>query len=189
MAMPRRRETVTFRDAPIIYKNFTGEKRQYNNEGNRNFSIMLDEQQTMDLQRSISKYGDTWNIKPMKRREEDEEQLYHMKVAVAFGKMPPRCWLVSSAGRTMLGESLIGMFDKLESIRVDLVVAAYDWEMNGNTGRKAYLQSIFFHMYEDELELEYADVPQLSAAGENGPRELEPGSQMAYDYEGEVVND
>jgi hypothetical protein len=184
MVMPRRRETVTFRDAAIIFKNFTGEKRQYNSEGDRNFSILLDEAWALDL----GEKG--WNVKPLKRREEDEEQLYHLKVSVAFDRMPPRCWLVTSGGRTLFGADMVGMFDKLPSIKVDLVISAYDWEVNGNRGRKAYLQSLFFHMYEDELELEYADMPQLGAAvGEVGPREIEAGSQLAYDYDGEVVED
>lgn len=181
---PRRRETLTFRDAPIIFKNFTGEKRIYNNEGARNFSVMMDEQTAIEQMQA------GWNIKQLKMREDDEEQLYHMKVKVAFGHQPPRIWLVSSGGRTMLGETLVGMLDKLDSVKIDLVVSAYDWEVNGNKGRTAYLQSLFFHMYEDELELEYANVPQLPAAGENGMSqqlELEPGARMAYDYDGEEV--
>lgn len=88
----------------------------------------------------------------------------------------------------MLGEGMIGMLDDLESVKVDLVIVAYDWSMNGNTGRKAYLQSMFFHLYEDELELEYAEVPVLPSIG-GAPQELEPGSRLAYDYEGEVVDD
>lgn len=180
MVMPRRRETVTFRDAPIVFKNFTGEKRQYNNEGDRNFSILLGEREALELK------DQGWNVKPLKRREEDDQQLYHLKVSVNFTNRPPRCWLVSSGGRTMLGEGLVGTLDQLESVRVDLVISAYDWEVNGNTGRKAYLQSLFFHMYEDELELEYANVPQMAVAGGDAPREIEPGSRLAYDYEGEI---
>lgn len=178
----RRRETVTFRDAPIIYKNFTGEKRQFNAEGDRNFSVMMREEDALALELN------GWKVKPMKRRDDDEEQLYHLKVSVAFANRPPRVWLVSSGGRTMLGEGLVGMLDQLDSVKVDLVIVAYDWKMEstGQSGRKAYLQSVFFHMYEDELELEYADMPQLSAAGDSAPRELEPGSRMAYDYEGET---
>lgn len=183
MRMPnRRRETITLRDAPVIYKNFTGEKRQYNNEGNRNFCVMLSEADAMEL------HAAGWLVKPMKKQEEDEEQYYTLKVTVKFGDFPPRCWLVSSGGRTMLGENMVGMFDKLDSVKVDLVIAAYDWEVNGNTGRKAYLQNMYYHMYEDELDLEYADMPQLAAAGENGPREIEPGSRLAYDYDSDVVD-
>lgn len=180
MAMGPRRETVTFREASLIFKNFTGEKRQYNAEGDRNFSIMLAEADAAALARQ------GWNVKPLKRREEDDQQLYHLKIAVNFGNRPPRCWLITSGGRTMIGEGLIALFDQVDFIKVDLVISPYDWEMNGNTGRKAYLQSIFATMYEDELELEYADVPQIAAAGDGATKELESGSRMHYDYEGEV---
>ncbi len=181
MPLPGKRETVTFRDAALIFKNFAGEARKYNAEGVRNFSIMIGEADALDLERKA------WNVKALPRREEDDQQLYHLKVAVNFTNRPPRCWLVSSGGRTMLGEGLIGMLDQLESIKVDLVITPYDWKLDGGaSGRKAYLQSLFFHMYEDELELEYADMPQIASAGDSAPKALEAGALQAYDYEGEV---
>lgn len=183
MALPGKRETVTFRDAAVIYKNLSGEKKQYNAEGDRNFAVMMGEADAAEMQRA------GWNVKMMKRREEDDEQLYSMKVKVNFANRPPRIWLVTSGGRTMLGEGLVGMLDQLDFTRVDLVVVAYDWEMNGNTGRTAYLQSMFATMYEDELELEYASVPQLPSAGDSAPKELEPGARLAYDFEGEEVDE
>lgn len=184
MPLPGKRVTVTFEDAAIIFKNFAGEQRQYNAEGVRNFSIMVGEAQAAELQ------DQGWNVKALRRREEDDEQLYHLKVAVNFANRPPRCWLLSSGGKTLLGEGLIGMLDQLDSIKVDLVISAYDWQLpSGASGRKAYLQSLFFHMYEDELELKYANVPTLSVAGGDAPRELEPGSRAAYDFEGEAVED
>lgn len=183
MALPGKRETVTFRDAAIIFKNFTGEAKKFNAEGVRNFSVMLGEKDAAELE------AQGWNVKPLKRREEDDQQLYHLKVAVNFANRPPRCWLISSGGRTMLGEGLVGMMDQLEFTRVDLVISAYDWALDtGASGRKAYLQSMFATMYEDELEQEYANVPQLSAAGDGAIKELESGARQDYDYEG-VVED
>lgn len=184
MALPGRRETVTFRDAAIIFKNFAGEAKKFNAEGVRNFSIMLGEKDAAELEQQ------GWNVKPLKRREEDDEQLYHLKVAVNFANRPPQVWLISSGGRTMIGEGLIGMFDQSDFTRIDLVISAYDWQLDtGASGRKAYLQSMYATLYEDELALEYADVPQLGAAGDNAPKELEPGARLAYDYEGVVVED
>lgn len=184
MALPGRRETVTFRDAAIIYKNFAGEAKKYNAEGLRNFSIMIGEKQAADLE------ANGWNVRPMRRQEEDVEQLFHLKVKVNFANRPPRVWLISSAGRTMLGEGLVGMMDQLEFTKIDAVVVAYDWKLDtGATGRTAYLESMFATMYESELELEYADVPQIAVAGGDAPRELESGARKAFDYEGEIVDE
>lgn len=166
------RETEIFRNADLIFKNFAGEKRQYNNAGDRNFSLRLPESIAKDLQ------AKGYNVKPLRRHEEDDEQFYHLKVKVSFENRPPRCWLITNAGtqRTLLGEQLISMFDDVEAVRVDLTMRPYDWNVNGNTGRTAYLQSMFFHMYEDALELEYADIPQIPS-GSHGPihAEIEAG--------------
>lgn len=184
MALPNR-ESETFRDAALIFKNFTGEAKKFNASGVRNFSIMLGEAQAADLE------SKGYNVKPLQRREEDDQQYYHLKVAVNFSNKPPRCWLITSGGRTMIGEGLVGLFDQLDSVKIDLTITPYDWKLDsGAAGRKAYLQSIFFHMYEDELELEYADMPQLPAAGDGSPtRELEAGSRLSFDFEGDVVED
>lgn len=191
------RETETFRDAAIIFKNFSGAAKKYNQEGDRNFSLMLGEADAIDMQQQ------GWNVKPLKRREEDEEQLYHLKVKVSFANKPPRVWLVSNIdpetgigrSRNILAEGMISILDDLDATKIDLVISPYNWEMGGKTGRTAYLSSLFFTMYEDELEREYADVQQIGAfGGDKLPaRELEaslePGARLAYDFEGEVAED
>ena len=185
----KQRVTVTFRDAMLIYKNFAGVKKQYNNEGDRNFSILLEEGQALQLQQDRNKWGDTWNIKPVKKRDPDEEQLYHLKVAVKFGDYPPDCWLMSSGGKIKLPEEMVGMLDKLQAVKIDLTIAASDWEVNGNTGRKAYLETIYFRMYENELALEYRDVPEIGSVSQNMPLELEAGQRPGDYIDAEVVED
>src|SRR3954469_8246662 len=158
MALPRLRETATFRDARLIYKNFSGKAGKFNMEGVRNFSIMMGEKEGLALKR------DRWNVKPMKRQEEDEEQFFHLKVSVNFDNRPPRIWLVTGLGqyRTMLDEDAVRAIDVLEAVKVDLEIVAYDWTLaSGESGRKAYLSTLFFHPYESALELEYNNATEL----------------------------
>ena len=42
---------------------------------------------------------------------------------------------------------------------MDLTLNPYAWEVNGKTGVKAYLKSIFVTIVEDDLDRKYADVP------------------------------
>lgn len=182
MPLPGMRDTVTIRDARLIYKNFTGRAGDYNAEGVRSFSVMLGEDEAGALEK------DRWNVKPMKRREEDEEQFYHLKVAVNFDKRPPRIWLVTGMGKhkTMLDVDAVRVLDVLESVKVDLEIVAYDWELrSGASGRKAYLSTLFFHPYESPLELEYSTVDELPAPGER----LELGSTPHYDLEGQIIEE
>lgn len=183
-----RKEVITIRDAAIIFKNLAGEKGTYNAAGDRSFSVMMGEEQAQELQ------AQGFNVKPMKRREEDDEQLYHLKMKINFANRPPRVWLVSNIdpetgvgrSRNMLGEGMVGILDQLESTRVDLTFTPYDWEVNGSSGRTAYLQSLFFTMYEDELEQEYADVQQIGTVGDGATREIESGDNQIF--EGEIVD-
>lgn len=188
MPLPGKREVITIRDAAIIFKNFTGEKKQYNAEGDRNFSVMLNEADALGLQ------DQGFNVKPIKQREDDDEQLYHLKVKINFANRPPRVWLVSNIdpetgigrSRNMLGEGMVGILDQLESTRVDLTLTPYDWDVNGKSGRTLYLQSLFFTMYEDELEQEYANVQQIGTMGDSAAKAIESGAQQPYDFDGEV---
>lgn len=180
-AVARRPEVVIFREAAVVWKNFAGEKRQFNAEGDRNFNILMDELTGLDMQR------DGWNVKLRNRRDDGEDYgppEYSLKVAVSFKIRAPRIWLISSGGRAMLGEGLVGMLDDLDALKVDLTLTPYDWEMNNKTGRKAYLDTMFYTMYENPLELEYSSVPQIAVAGGDMPA-IEAGSRQQFDYEGE----
>lgn len=182
MAM-RPRETEVFRDVQLLFKNFTGEGRKYNMEGDRNFCILLGEADALHLLER------GWNVKPLRRQEEDDEQPYQLKVAVSYKVRAPQVWLITAGHRTLLNETVVGMLDPLPSSRVDLVISGFNWDVNGKSGKKAYLQSLFFTLYQDELELEYAHIPQATSLGDmESQPELEAGSLREYDYEGEVVD-
>lgn len=192
--MPRRRETVKFEDTAIIFRNFAGAKKKYNVEGDMNFSILLGEVDGEELMRQ------GWSVKPLKRKEEDPQQMYHLKVKVNFDNRPPRVYLVSNVdpetglgrSKTLLTPGLIGMLDDLEPALIDLTIVAYDWTLDsGKSGRTAYLQSMFFTMYEDELEQKYADVPSQLGTGSVAPQALPSGidHNMVIDGEYEEVND
>ena len=54
-------------DAIIIYRNFSGAPSKFNREGDRNFALVIPDQETAD--RLIA---DGWNVK-IKSRGEDED--------------------------------------------------------------------------------------------------------------------
>lgn len=157
--MPKPDNTVLFEDARIIFRNFAGKEGKFNREGDRNFSVLLDD----DVAEAMARDG--WNIKALKPREDDEdpkEQAY-IPVSLGYNYTPPLVVMITGRGRTHLGEDEVEVLDWADIHEVDLIVRPYDWTVNGETGRKAYVKSLFVTINEDALEIKYADLDQLPA--------------------------
>lgn len=148
--------TLIMEDARVIFRNFAGAEGMYNREGDRNFCVLLDEDTAAAMK------ADGWNVKRLKDRETGEKGAGdpYVQVSIGFGKgRPPRMVMITSRGRVELGEQECILLDWADIDKVDLIIRPYHWNVNGNTGVKAYLKSIFVVIHEDYLELKYADVP------------------------------
>lgn len=124
-------------DARIIYRNFSGVGSKYNREGDRNFAVVIPSQEIAD---ELIKEG--WNVRIKPPREEDEEPFMYLPVKIKFSDRGPNCYLRSGKIQTKLTESTIGCVDDIDILSVDLDLRPFDWDVNGKTGRTAYLQSI-----------------------------------------------
>jgi hypothetical protein len=138
----------------IIFRNFAGKEGQYNREGDRNFAVLLDE----TVANAMTEDG--WNIKWLKPREDDEDDTRqaYLPVSVNFKGRPPRIVLITSRGRTNLDETTVETLDWVDILNVDLIVRPYEWTVNGKSGIKAYLQSIYVTIEEDPLEVKYSEL-------------------------------
>jgi hypothetical protein len=150
--MARNDNTLVIENARIIFRNFSGREGMYNREGDRNFGVLLDEQ----LAKEMSEDG--WNVKWLKPREEGEPEQAYIQVSVNFKGRPPRVVMISSRGRTNLGEHEVELLDWADISTADLIMRPYEWAVNDKHGIKAYLQSIFVTIEEDALELKYAEI-------------------------------
>lgn len=147
-------EPMTFmiEDAQMVFRNFAGKEGQYNRAGDRNFCVFLDEETATQMA------ADGWNIRTLEAKEEGDIQRPYIQVAVNFKNRPPRVVLISSTGRTNLDEDSVEVLDYADIRLVDLIANASYWEVNGKTGIKAYLKSLFVTINEDELEKKYASL-------------------------------
>ena len=124
-------------DAIIIYRNFSGEGSKFNREGDRNFSLIIDDPEVAD---ELVAQG--WNVKIREPREEGDNPFIHLPVKVKFNDRGPRIYLITGDRRNELDEESVGILDNVDIISVDLDIRPYDWEVNGKTGRTAYLHSM-----------------------------------------------
>jgi hypothetical protein len=157
--MPQDRKNIIMEGVRIIFRNFAGKEGQYNREGDRNFSVILDE----DVADDLFKAG--MNVKRLKPREEEGEEVGspYLPVAVNFKGRPPNIFMITTRGRTRLGEDEVELLDWADITNVDMIINPYEWTVGDKGGVKAYLESMYVTIEEDQLAQKYGDIPEVSA--------------------------
>lgn len=154
--------TITIQDAKFLYgTNFSGDRDQFNDRGDRTFNVVLPE----DLARDLA--GDGWNVRHSKPRKDASQQeidefesVPFLPVKVGYKMHPPRVVMIgeTSRRRTELGEDTISLLDDADIVYVDLMIRPREWEMNGKEGIRAYLKTMYVTIAENELDLKYAEM-------------------------------
>ena len=152
---PRRELQID--DARICFRNFRGEGGKYNKEGDRNFAVIIpDEEMAEALQNDTNQYGAGWNVKIKPPREEGDEPFIYLSVKVKFNDKGPKIYLESGRNRVRLDEDSVSMLDEIDIISVDLDIRPYDDEINGKPFRSAYLKSMVVRQNLDRFEARFA---------------------------------
>lgn len=131
------RGILQIENARIIFRNFSGEGSKYNREGDRNFAVIIPDEEIKD---QLVENG--WSVKIRPPRDEDDSPFMYLPVKIKFNHRGPGIYLVSGDKVTRLNEETIGMLDEVDIKSVDMDLRPYDWEVNGKTGRSAYLQAL-----------------------------------------------
>ena len=145
-------------EARIIHKNFSGVATKYNREGDRNFSVVIPDSTLpsgQDIADALIKDG--WNVRIKPSRYEDDGPFMYLPVKVKFNDRGPTVYLKTGKALNKLDEESIGILDNIDILSVDLDIRPYDWEVNGKTGRTAYLQSIHVTQQVDRFAERYSE--------------------------------
>ena len=137
----------------IIFKNFEGRGDKFNREGDRNFSLRFRDPESAD-----ALVDNGWNVKIKDGRDDDEGPFMRLPIKVKFTDYGPKVYLWSGNRRNELDEESIGCLDQIDIESVNMDIRPYDWEVNGRTGRTAYLQTIEVFQRVDRFAARYAQM-------------------------------
>ena len=146
------RGILQINDARIVFRNFRGEGGPYNREGDRNFALVIPNN---DIADELIKDG--WNVKIKEAREEGDQPFIFLTVKVKFNDRGPHIYLKTGEAVNKLDEETVSCIDDIDIRSVNLDIRPYDWDINGKTGRTAYLQSMEIIQEIDRFAARYAE--------------------------------
>lgn len=146
------RGRIQIDDAIIIYRNFSGIGSKYNREGDRNFAVLIQDQ---DIADQLVEAG--WNVKIKPPHKDGDEPFMYLPVKIKFNDRGPTAYLVTGNKQVRMSEDTVGCFDRMDILAVNLDIRPYDWEVNGAVGRTAYLEGIEVFQDVDRFAAKYAE--------------------------------
>lgn len=168
MAKNNRMSNVVLENVRILFPNFAGKVDQFNSQGARKFSVELPEAVAQDMAK------DGWNVKSPKEREggdpDAERRLPHLAVEISYKIFSPQVTMITGRRRTNLTATELDILDWADIVTTDVVLQPSQYEMNGKSGVKAYLQKMFITIEEDVLDKKYADYDDGHSEANNNVR-------------------
>ncbi len=151
------RNILQIDDARIIYRNFKGEPSKFNREGDRNFALIIPNE---DMANDLVDRG--WNVKIKPPRDEDDSPFMYLPVKIKFNDRGPIIYLKSGTHVRKLNEGTVGLIDDIDILSVDMDIRPYDWVIQEGTpnekrGRSAYLQSMQVTQEIDRFAVRFAE--------------------------------
>lgn len=153
-------QPISISGLPVGFMNFEGAvqkelpsghiKGRFNRDGARDFVIFLEPQLAHMME------VDGFNVKWPKPKDdiepqEDTRQPYLGITVTRNGSQPVspflKVFLVDQFGvETLMDNSTLAMLDDMFISHADVIINPYLWNVNGQTGAKAYLKSARFHL-------------------------------------------
>lgn len=141
-------------DAQVIFKNFSGREGDYNAEGVRSFSVVIDDP---ELAEKLNEDG--WNVKKLKKEFDEDPDRYQLPVAVSYKYIPPRIEMLMGGNRVTLTEENVGELDNETIVSADVYIApsSYVSRITGEERVKAYLRSMMANIELDPIAQKYSN--------------------------------
>lgn len=154
-----RNEHLLIDDARIAFRNFAGVGTEFNREGDRNFSWVIEDP---ELAEELIHRG--WNVRVRPPREPDGDPFYHLPIKVKMSGSTVVKLVRPGSRPVEISEENLKCLDYMDIERIDMDIRPYDWVINEGKksekrGRSAYLQTMYITQSVDRFAERYEQFP------------------------------
>lgn len=133
---------VQLEDVRIGWTNFSGAEGKYNKKGEQFFELFL----RSDVASKLEDEG--YNVKFPEEQEAEEDEYQkdpHLRIKLRMdGARPPKVVITNGAGgASQLNADTIQILDNVDIATVDIVFRANNYDVNGSTGKSAWLKALY----------------------------------------------
>lgn len=155
--MNERVPNIVINNARLIFCNFSGAPEKYSRNPGRHFGVVID-----DPEQAAALAEEGWNVKTFipKHQEEGENIVIHfIDVKISFDVVPPTIKLVTNNKPVAIGEEELDTLDNVRINSAKVAIRPYCWEVDGKSGIKGYLKTLYLEIERDEFAYLYDDEP------------------------------
>lgn len=166
-------KTVNLENCIIDRRNFSGNEvkrngRTLNEEGRRNFLLILDPEMTEEFK------DRGWAVGKFAQREEGVEPEGFLRINVSYFKQPPIIHYISNGVDTLLDESRLHILDKVNMENIDMrIVAVNKQNRDGVWQKRAFVDEMWITVTPDRFMEKYKNLRRSNdeAVMANSPAE------------------
>lgn len=150
-------EEEEFEDANIKwgFSHFAGLQDTFNDEGDHNFMIILDEERAKRMM------AEGWSIKVMEGREEGDPPEYLLKVKISYRFEAPPIFFLKGARRFRADEADLADIKRASCEQIDVIVSPKPWIHGKDSGVSAYVKEMYVQIRESRFGEKYRDYEEV----------------------------
>lgn len=161
---------VELTNVRLVFRNFRGIGGEYNDEGNRNFNIVIPDQETADiLMNDCSADGAGWAVRIKPPRNEDDDPFMHLPVKINYRYYDngepdirnPKVYVEANGRVEEFFEDEIGRLDFINIAEANVIISPSDRIVRGQAYRTAYLDSIWVRQIVDKYAARYNEYKNV----------------------------
>lgn len=138
------------------FSHFDGKKDVFNEEGQRNFTIIIPPENAQFL------IDEGWPIRESKTLEEDDPPEYLLKVHISYKYEPPKIFLIKGNRKVRVEkESELSDISRSTCDNINVIISPSRWVHGAKTGISAYAKEIYATVKESRFSEMYADYEEV----------------------------